>query len=433
MNLKKTVFLSLILLESLFATSTTEATDYLNQLRQKAGMIDIIADEDLGVAAQNHSEYMREDNVFSHKESNQNNSHYTGEWTGDRLNHINYPYTAYNENISNGNSDITNSIDSLFQAIYHRMNFLSFVVNRLGAGVSGKFFTYDMAAKSPQYYNDIQDLNPKVVLWPPKDYDKAQPAFFNTEFPAPLPECSTGGSSSNPVSIQFNSSKSQTINLNGFELKDAQGDIISTKQIENLKDGQFAFISKDRFDWDAKYSATFNYEEDGKDKTISWNFKTKSLSYPLFKLTAIDKIYDLAKNDTLALYFKPDNCLQNSSQISYDPSKIEILKIIDKDTYYVKITGNVGSDFSINHAGKVYQFHIFTSEVESLSFSNKTANSVTLNWTHTNTGDATGYKIYRDGELIYTASIDERSYTDTNLSPNHTYRYTVKVTNDSLN
>ena len=122
MNAKKTIFLSLILLESLFATNTTEATDYLNQLRQKAGMIDIIADEDLGVAAQNHSDYMKEDNTFSHYETNKNNSHYTGETPGDRLRYINYDFTSYNENINLGDESITSSIDGLFRAIYHRFD-----------------------------------------------------------------------------------------------------------------------------------------------------------------------------------------------------------------------------------------------------------------------------------------------------------------------
>jgi len=431
MSIRGTVFLSLIVSQSIFASTTSEATNYLNKLRQDAGVIKVIADEDLGKAAKNHSDYMKEENIFSHQETNQNNSHYTGEWTGDRLSHINYPYTAYNENISGGNSDITTSIDALFQAIYHRLNFLSLEVNRIGAGVSGQYFTYNMATKSPQYYNDIQDKNPKVVLWPPKDYDKAQPAFFNTEFPAPLPECNTGGSSSNPISIQFNPAKSQTITLKSFELRDSKNTLVPTKQItDRLDNGQFAFISKDRFKWGERYSAVFSYSEDGKDKTISWNFKTKTLKHPLITLTSTDKTYSLAKNDTMALYFKPDSCMQTSSQISFDPSKITIAKTIDKDTYYMKITGSVGSDFEVNHAGKTYKFHIFTSEINNLSFSDITSNSLTINWTHTNSGDETGYKIYRDGVLIHTASIDDRSYTDTNLSPNHTYRYTVKVTND---
>ncbi|RUM67341.1 MAG: hypothetical protein DSZ06_01425, partial [Sulfurospirillum sp.] len=431
MYLKRSVFLTILISQSVFASYTSKATNYLNQFRQSTGMIDVIADEDLGKAAQSHSDYMNEDNVFSHYETNQNNSHYTGHSQGDRLDHINYNFTAINENISAGNSDLSSSMDSLFQAIYHRMNFLSFEVNRLGAGVSGKFFTYDMATKRPEYYNDIQAKNPKIVIWPPKNYDNAQPAFFNNESPAPLPECSPGGSSSNPISIQFNPSKSQTITLKSFKLKDAQGNLINSKQIDHLKEGQFAFISKDRFDWGAKYSAVFNYSEGGENKTISWNFKTKTLKYPLITLTSTDKTYYLAKNDNVTLYFKPESCMQTSSKISYDPSKIDILKTIDKDTYYMKIKGNVGSNFEINHGEKVYKFHIFTEEIKNLSFSNVSANSVTLNWEHTSSGEETGYKIFRDGELIHTADINERSYKDTNLAKNHTYKYTIKVTNDA--
>jgi len=434
MKIKQTLFLSLLVSQTIFASNTSDATNYLNSFRQSAGLIEVIADEELGKAAQNHSDYLNEEGIFSHQETNTNNSHYTGEWERDRLKHLNYNFTAINENISYGNANTKLAIDSLFQAIYHRLNFLAFNVNRLGAGVNGNYYTFDMAVKSPEWSDDIQNKNPKVVVWPPNNYTNAQPAFFNTEYPAPLPECKSGGSSSNPISIQFNPSKSSNIAYKSFSLKDEEGNTISTKEVrsDHLSDGQFVFISKDhRFDWNAKYSAVFNYSEDGKDKTISWSFKTKKLKYPVLKITSQDKTYDLAKNDKIALYFEPNDCTQNRNGISYDPTKIKIIGYEDKDTMYIEVIGDAGGDFEIKRSGEVYKFHIFTEEIESLSFSNKTANSVTLNWEHTSSGEETGYKIFRDGELIHTADINDRSYTDTNLVKNHTYKYTIKITNDA--
>ena len=159
-------------------------------------------------------------------------------------------------------------------------------------------------------------------------------------------------------------------------------------------------------------------------------FKTKKLQYPVVKITTDSKTYDVAKDDKITLYFEPHDCRETYGGTSYDPTKFKIIGNIDRDTIPVQIKGNAGSDFEIRRNGKVYKFHIFTEEIKKLSFSDVSANSVTLNWEHTSSGEETGYKIYRDGELIHTADINDRSYTDTNLVKNHTYKYTVKVTND---
>lgn len=57
---------------------------------------------------------------------------------------------------------------------------------------------------------------------------------------------------------------------------------------------------------------------------------------------------------------------------------------------------------------------------------NKTA--VTLSWTNTQE-QKSGFKIFRDDILIHTTDENTTTYTDTNLSLNTTYIYTVKTTN----
>jgi hypothetical protein len=65
----------------------------------------------------------------------------------------------------------------------------------------------------------------------------------------------------------------------------------------------------------------------------------------------------------------------------------------------------------------------------SLTFSNITKNSVTLNW-QDNSNNESGFKIFRDGSLIALVKPNVRSFTDKNLEKSTTYSYTVKSTDD---
>ncbi len=55
--------------------------------------------------------------------------------------------------------------------------------------------------------------------------------------------------------------------------------------------------------------------------------------------------------------------------------------------------------------------------------------SVSITW-EDNSADETGFKIYRDDRLITITEVNSTSFLDTTLSPNTTYNYTVKATDD---
>jgi len=57
------------------------------------------------------------------------------------------------------------------------------------------------------------------------------------------------------------------------------------------------------------------------------------------------------------------------------------------------------------------------------------SSEVKIQW-RDNSDSETGYKIFRDGVLIKITSANVTSYVDKNLLPNHTYRYTIKATDD---
>jgi chitosanase len=66
-----------------------------------------------------------------------------------------------------------------------------------------------------------------------------------------------------------------------------------------------------------------------------------------------------------------------------------------------------------------------------LWFDQITKNSVTLHW-RDNSDDESGFKIYRDGELIYIAKENATSFKDTFLYHNREYLYEIKATDDPI-
>jgi len=65
-----------------------------------------------------------------------------------------------------------------------------------------------------------------------------------------------------------------------------------------------------------------------------------------------------------------------------------------------------------------------------LQFTNVSQTSVTLTWEDNSTNES-GFKIKRDGVLIFTTVANVTTYTDNNLSPNTEYIYTVYATTDT--
>jgi lysophospholipase L1-like esterase len=63
-----------------------------------------------------------------------------------------------------------------------------------------------------------------------------------------------------------------------------------------------------------------------------------------------------------------------------------------------------------------------------LYFTDIKTDSVTLNWSD-NSDNETGFKIYRDGVLIFTTGENITSFKDVGLSSSRTYNYTIKATN----
>lgn len=116
-------------------TATTSATpltslEYLNSLRNKAEMISFKDNSLLNQSANNHARYESFNDLYGHYESS-SYSYFTGIKPSDRALYVGFQGGA-SENLTAGDNTYTESIDVLFTAIYHRLNFLDFSYSEVG-------------------------------------------------------------------------------------------------------------------------------------------------------------------------------------------------------------------------------------------------------------------------------------------------------------
>jgi len=351
-----------------------DGLDYLNNLREKAGLNSLTENSFLQKAAKNHSNYMRINNLFSHYE-NPNYRGFTGVTQSDRAVYVGYLSKNVLENISYGDDNYKSSIDDLFSAIYHRFGFLDESINEIGMAKSGLFYTYDMGnsylnqlCKNPPafsygyYYSNIcatnskisVDIytktinkvalnNPKIILWPPRNYQNSDVVFYE-EMPDPLPEREVSGY---PISVKFNKYKMknppQMIDFSLFEDdKKVDSKILTYQNDPNHKFNkyEFALFPLERLDYNKNYRVVFRYFDD-LQKEIVWNFHTKKLNYPIIKFSK--NTIKIANNKTFAFYVKPKNgkniLLTNCS---YNVKNLKVVNV-DKNVNLITLQGRVGS------------------------------------------------------------------------------------------
>ena len=359
-------------------TTINEALNYLNYLRNETGMVSLNINNILSIVALNHSIYMKTNNIFSHYE-NEAYSDFIGTAPADRAVYAGYLSRYILENISYGDNDYKSSIDGLFSAIYHRFGFLNPTINEIGIGKQGKFYTYDMGNSNINnlcggedfkgyglYYTDIcsdenkkidvlnfnegietvEKLNPKIIIWPPKDSNNIPPAFFE-EIPDPLSDYSVSGY---PVSVIFNKYYFKTPpKLVSFQLFDENGEITNTRLIDKETDPNnefneysYALFPLNRLDWNRKYKVKVVYDVNNTEKTIEWNFTTKKLPYSYYKINTTVTNLKVISGKTYAFYFVPQNGDDTLGAIQCSFSANIILKdgYIDENTAYMKLTGD---------------------------------------------------------------------------------------------
>lgn len=345
------------------SSERSDGFNYLNALRNGAGLISYGANSKLDDAAQNHINYLITNNEFGHGETS-GLPGFTGASPSARLTYTNYSWTSIGENISAGSDTTNEAIDGLFSAIYHRFGFLDFNNNEVGIGLSyddsyayGSAHGFDMANSGNVL--TTRQLNPKYVLWPYQNYNNAQTSFNNSESPDPTPECPNGGITGNPISIGFNPDKNGTIGMSTFKLFKNDGtEITNTKILSSgLSDTQFVLFPMTSLSLDSRYRANFSYTEVAVEKNISWYFNTRRYTDKRYEVSH-SNTYNVISGQSYIIHLKPFDCTTTLNSYSWNSGAV--VERLSPDVFRISVTSD--TTFTFNSGSFVFTLHIAQSD-----------------------------------------------------------------------
>jgi uncharacterized protein YkwD len=333
-----------------------EAFNYLNKLRQGAGLIPFASNTILNKASTNHAFYLIKNASYGHYEE-ANRSGFTGIFASQRVKSEGYHTQLIIENVSSNNRNYKESIDGLFAAIYHRLAFLDFQGDEIGISIQQNkkdkmrtAFVYNIGSSAlNQLYKESKkpsqkDLNnalnrhklknTHIVMYPFNQQSDVPPVFFN-ELPDPLPNHDVSGF---PISISFNQALFKNIQLLNFELFNSQGERISntrthtSKTDPNRRLNRFSFVlfPLNRLEWDSSYSVKFLAIVDKKIIEKKWSFKTRKYSIPLHKIEDESKTITIKVNQPNLFYFPPKTATDLLHNVRYNSNFT--MEFIDQNT-----------------------------------------------------------------------------------------------------
>ena len=323
------------------------AFQYLNQIRSQAGMIPFQWNPILERSSANHARYLSKNRIITHVQS-PGRIGFTGAYPSDRALREGYNARIVTENHSTGDGDSLASVDGLMGAIYHRFGFLDFSKDEIGIAIDkadrGSNVVYNMGnvqlnrfcetasnIREGHYYQDFckqakrvavnqvdkieyrtKEKNPDFVVWPPSDGTNI-PVVFYEEIPDPLPNTSVSGY---PVSIQFNPIAYSSVKLLSFKLYERdQGGWSEVEPLLTMKksndpnqkfsDKEFALFPLNRLDWGKEYQANVRYQHQGQRFDYEWNFTTKKLNHPVFKIAAEGESLRMIPDKIYYIYVPP--------------------------------------------------------------------------------------------------------------------------------
>lgn len=370
-------------------SAETAAYDYLNQVRQQAGMSAFITNNELAVAARNHARYMHVHHYGGHGEQSGRQG-FTGRTHSERALRAGYSSSQTGENVSfhTGNKGYIESIDGLMAAIYHRFAFLSFRYDEVGIGsvqsdaysthaynfgnrrkrllcqqaneqLQGRYY-YDVCA-DPRARIPVQDMqraehevnrqSADIVVWPGDQSKDIPPAFYK-EDPDPLPGHDVSGY---PISIQFNPTvyTAALPVVTRFQLFRAEGDtpvdaivMLDSQNDPNRKfeANEHALFPRYRLAWGTDYRVEVDYLVGGKSQQHSWQFRTREMNLPMFTVSDDSRDVLVKRGEKFAIYVPPRG--PRDGQAEYRtrfPRGMQLdIEMYDPHTLLVKASGIPG-------------------------------------------------------------------------------------------
>ncbi len=374
------------------------ALDYLNTLRQKAGMSKYLYNKDLEKAATAHALYLIKNKTLGHYES-PGKKGFVGKTPKHRVLKMGYNVGFVTENVSNDSLDYKDSIDGLFSAIYHRFGFLDFQSDEIGIGIAQdpkdtnrKAYVYNMGiyelnnlcsqksysgnkrylykvCKDPNHkieksafsnaMNAKKSTAKKIVIYPYNNQKDVPPAFYK-ESPDPLPEYDVSGF---PVSFQFNDYFFKNAKLTSLSLfdpnnKEVDAKILYKKNDPNgmIKKNQYALFPLKRLSYDTTYKVSATYTSNGKKYKKEWSFTTKKLPKPFFIIKKNRSKITISPKITYTLYFEPLNAHDILNGMHF-PADLKV-KFLDQNTIEIKLVSNIKDSFQLKSGNKIVEVDV---------------------------------------------------------------------------
>ncbi len=417
------------------------AYQYLNQIREAAGMNPFKKNENLQNSAHNHARYLSINRVIGHFQD-EGYPEYTGSKPDDRAIFAGYETRSVTENTSFGQKNSFESIEGLMSAIYHRFGFLDFSKDEVGISLvkagNGFNFVYNMGnerqnhfcryaiyTKEGSYYKDAcrqqnkvdvekfdkleQETlksNPSVIIWPPDRAKHVLNAFYE-EIPDPLPGLSVSGY---PVSIQFNPFYFKLVKLLSFKLfRTDDNRIVEPVHLmhkrndpnHKLTEFQFALFPLKRLEWGKKYRAEAVFETDNGKQNKIWTFTAKELPYPMFVIRALKDFLLMKPNRTYAVYVPPASRLPFIEQLQWETASTLQSDVIweDRNTILVKLSGEKCRQASFSLNGN-RSFTVQLADKDNLNAHHYYPQKTALSCVLSTVKDMPGYRIKGRGEML---------------------------------
>ena len=370
----------------------TMTLEYLNTLRQKAGMSRYIPSQILDKAALAHANYLIINDEQGHYEKSSKPG-YTGKTPAQRALQAGYQVAMVTENISVNALGYQDAIEGLFSAIYHRFGFLDFQSDEIGIEIvqdtldtNRNAYVYDMGiyelndlcsrksyngreryvykvCKNPNQRIDEalfkkaltlrKSLSRKIVIYP-YDGQKDVPPGFYKESPDPLPDYDVSGF---PVSIQFNDYFYKHIRVTSFQLFDDQNRKVPGRILDAASDPnsqfskmQFALFPFKRLSYNTRYKAVVHFRADGKNNTKSWSFQTRKLAKPFFTITKNHAKITIKPHVIYRLYFVPLNGHDILGDLQF-PADAQV-RFIDQNTLSLELLSDNKDNFILKSGKK---------------------------------------------------------------------------------
>ncbi|BBP44468.1 CAP domain-containing protein [Thiosulfativibrio zosterae] len=407
-TLLKGLFLSLFLLtinpalsatQSRSTTGTFEdaegaksAFNYVNHLRQELKLAPLAWNPQLQTSAQSHAYYEVLNDQQGHQQA-PNMRAFAGKTPNDRAFAVGYR-SQVSEVISYNAAHPQKYIDDLMSAIYHRLGLLDMTKDEMGislaedskgwvkgalvanlgnqnlnqaCGRENRFANgtvlYGGLCKNDvrlakttfeQIQKQTAASSPKLIFWP-KSGATVPPVFYE-ESPDPLPQCNVSGY---PVHLQINPNFWGKIQFipSSFTLTNlTTGTAIKPAAIfNNLTDPQhheaqateerwLAFFPEQRLNWNSRYQAQVQWQENGTLKTTRWAFFTPTLQN-LHIIQQRQQTLSAKSGETLYFYFPPKGCQapqQANLAAKHTPSLTFETEFVDTQTLKVVLGKQTG-------------------------------------------------------------------------------------------